>query len=51
MTYAEVYESCLTSNGFLQRVPYGRIATDLACEHPEKEGHFIYFKPEIRHTL
>ena len=36
-TIEDVYEPYLVKNGFINRTPKGRVATDLAFEHFERE--------------
>ena len=37
-TIEDVYEPYLVKNGFINRTPKGRVATDLAFEHFERKG-------------
>lgn len=37
-TIEDVYEPYLVKNGFINRTPKGRVATELAFEHFERKG-------------
>lgn len=49
-TIEDVYEPYLVKNGFINRTPKGRVATELAFEHFEKKGLKLQFI-SIRHII